>query len=266
MFIPNLFKHWTYQLFSPTKALKGKYKAFKSLLTHDQKVHVLMAELEEIYYNQVRVDFKLIEDKYNDLSRYVFAMLKDFEKMCPTCYPDLKDYFKKFDSYVKFIFASREHNTSAPFTIALSKLPLDSQTLVGSKALNLSIIKRDLKLRVPKGFVITTNAFRYFIEFNDLRKAIEERLAKLDINSTASLNVISHELVDTMMKAEIPPIIIEDILNSYDSLQNQAGRDVKLALRSSAVGEDTRSSFAGQYRTILNVSKNGLLDSFVGIK
>ncbi|MBT8351686.1 MAG: hypothetical protein KJO26_10700 [Deltaproteobacteria bacterium] len=265
MFIPNLFKHWTYQLFSPTKALKGKYKAFKSLLTHDQKVHVLMAELEEIYYNQVRVDFKLIEDKYNDLSRYVFAMLKDFEKMCPTCYPDLKDYFKKFDSYVKFIFGSREHNTSAPFTIALSKLPLDSQTLVGSKALNLSIIKRDLKLPVPKGFVITTNAFRYFIEFNDLRKAIEERLAKLDINSTASLNVISNELVDTMMKAEIPPIIIEDILNSYDSLQNQAGRDVKLALRSSAVGEDTRSSFAGQYRTILNVSKNGLLDSYKAV-
>jgi len=205
MHITNLFKHWTYQLFSPTKALKGKYEAFKSLLTHDQQVHVLMAELEEIYYNQVRMDFKVIEDKYNDLSRYVFAMLKDFEKMCPTCYPDLKDYFKRFDSYVKFIFASKESNTSAPFIITLNKIPLDGQALVGSKALNLSIIEKDLQLPIPGGFVITTNAFRYFIEFNDLRKSIDERLTKLDINSTASLNIISHELMDIMMKAQIPP-------------------------------------------------------------
>ena len=265
MHITNLFKHWTYQLFSPTKALKGKYEAFKSLLTYDQQVHVLMAELEEIYYNQVRVDFKVIEDKYNDLSRYVFAMLKDFEKMCPTCYPDLKDYFKRFDSYVKFIFASKESNASAPFTITLNKIPLDGQTLVGSKALNLSIIEKDLQLPIPGGFVITTNAFRYFIEFNDLRKSIDEKLAKLDINSTASLNIISHELVDIMMKAQIPPDMEEDILNTYDSFQKSAGKDVKLALRSSAVGEDTRSSFAGQYRTILNVSKDGILDAYKAV-
>jgi len=263
--ITNLFKHWTYQLFSPTKALKGKYEAFKSLLTHDQQVHVLMAELEEIYYNQVRVDFKVIEDKYNDLSRYVFAMLKDFEKMCPTCYPDLKDYFKRFDSYVKFIFASKESNASAPFIITLNKIPVDSQALVGSKALNLSIIEKDLQLPIPKGFVITTNAFRYFVEFNNLRKSIDEKLATLDINSTASLNMISHELVDIMIKAQIPPDMKEEILKVYDSFQKSTGRDVKLALRSSAVGEDARSSFAGQYRTILNVGKDGILDAYQAV-
>ncbi|MBW1848727.1 MAG: hypothetical protein JRJ27_16660, partial [Deltaproteobacteria bacterium] len=265
MHITNLFKHWTYQVFSPTKALRKKYEAFKSLLTHDKQVHELMAELEEIYYNQVRVDFKVIEDKYNDLSRYVFAMLKDFEKMCPSCYPDLKDYFKRFDSYIKFIFASKECNTSAPFTITLKNIPLDSQALVGSKALNLSIIERDLKLPIPEGIVITTNAFSYFIEFNDLRKSIDEKLGRLDINSTVALNIISHELVDIMMKAQIPPDMEENILNAYDSLQKSAGKDVRLALRSSAVGEDTRSSFAGQYRTILNVRKDGMLDAYKAV-
>ncbi len=265
MHIPNLFKHWTYKLFSPTKALKDKYEAFKSLLTHDQQVHVLMAELEEIYYNQRRVDFKLIENKYNDLSRYVSTMLKDFGKMCPTCYPELKDYFKKFDSYINFIFSSKECNTSAPFTMPLNKIPLDGQSLVGSKALNLSIIERELQLPIPGGMVITTNAFCYFIEYNDLRKSIDERLCRLDINSTASLNIISHEIVDIVTKAQIPPDMEEDILNAYDWLQGQAGKDVRLALRSSAVGEDTRSSFAGQYRTILNVTKDGMLDAYKAV-
>lgn len=265
MHITNLFKHWTYQIFSPTKALREKYESFKSLLTHDKQVHVLMAELEEIYYNQARVDFKVIEDKYNDLSRYVFAMLEDFAKMCPSCYPDLKDYFKRFDSYARFIFTSKECNTSAPFLITLNNISLDSQAMVGSKALNLSIIQRDLQFPIPKGIVITTNAFCYFIEFNDLRKSIDERLGRLDINSTASLNIISHELVDIMMNAQIPPDIKEDILNAYDSLQKPAGKGIRLALRSSAVGEDTRSSFAGQYRTILNVNKDGMLDAYKAV-
>ena len=241
--ITNLFKHWTYKLFSPTKALKGKYEAFKSLLTHDHQVHVLMAELEEIYYNQLRVDFKLIEEKYNDLSRYVFAMLKDFEKMCPTCYPELKAYFKKFDSYIKFIFATQVGNTSAPFTMTLHTIPLDSQTLVGSKALNLSIIEKDIQLPIPGGMVITTNAFNYFVEYNDLRKSIDERLCNLDINSTASLNIISQELLDMMTKAQIPPDMEEDIFNAYDRIQRQAGKEVRLALRSSSTTASTR--FAG---------------------
>ncbi len=234
-------------------------------MTHDRHVHKLMAELEEIYHNQVRVDFKAIEDKYNDLSRYVFAMLDDFSRMCPSCYPDLKDYFKRFDSYVRFIFAPAECNASAPFTIPLNEIPSDGHALVGGKALNLSIIERALHLPIPKGFVINTNAFCYFIEFNDLRKSIDERLTRLDINSTASLNVVSHELVDIMMKAQIPPELEEDIINAYNSFQNSAGRNIRLAMRSSAVGEDTRSSFAGQYRTILNVREGGILDAYKAV-
>ncbi len=265
MFIKNLFKHWTYRLFSPTKALSGKYEAFKSLLTHDQRVHVLMADLEEIYYNRARVDFKAIEDKYIDLSHHVLAMLKDFEIMCPTCYPDLKAYFKKFDSYVKYIFAAKEPDASAPFTIPLKSIPDGSQTLVGSKALNLSIAERYLRIPIPEGFVITTNAFHYFIEFNNLRKTIDDMLVKLDIHSTASLNKISQELVNSVMNAKIPSDMKECILYAFNSLQSRTGRAVKLALRSSAVSEDTRSSFAGQYRTILNVSDHGMLDAYKSV-
>ena len=68
MFISKLFKHWTYQVFSPGTVLRGKYEAFKSLLRNDKRAHELMAELEEIYHNNIKVDFKVIEDKYKDLS------------------------------------------------------------------------------------------------------------------------------------------------------------------------------------------------------
>jgi len=69
--LTNLFKCLTYQVFSPGTVLREKYEAFKSLLRHDKGPHELMAELEDIYYNQIKVDFKVIEDKYNELSRSV---------------------------------------------------------------------------------------------------------------------------------------------------------------------------------------------------
>ncbi|MGD9248259.1 MAG: hypothetical protein PVI60_09905, partial [Desulfobacteraceae bacterium] len=67
MRIKNLFTYWTNQAFSPGAVLKEKYAAFKSLLAYDKQAHDLMAELEEIYHEQIRVDFSVIEKKYTAL-------------------------------------------------------------------------------------------------------------------------------------------------------------------------------------------------------
>ncbi|TET85632.1 MAG: hypothetical protein E3J46_09345 [Desulfobacteraceae bacterium] len=232
---------------------------------HDKRAHELMAELEEIYHNQTKVDLKVIEDKYNALSGCVSEMLTAFSKMCPSCYPDLKDYFKRFDSYIRYIFSSTEFSSAPPFTMPLNEIPSNGQALVGGKALHLSAIEKALNLPIPRGFVITTNAFYYFVEFNALRKSIDERLTNLDINSTASLNATSHELVEFILKAQMPPDMGEKILNAFHTLQKTIGKNARLAMRSSAVGEDTKSSFAGQYRTILNVGEDDLLDAYKAV-
>lgn len=260
--LTNIFKYWTYQIFAPGTVLRERYEAFKSLLRHDKRAHELMAELEEIYHNQIKVDFQVIEDKYHKFSRHVAGMVDDLATMCPSRYLDLRDYFKKFDFYARFKLAGPEFNFSPPFTIPLREIPGEGHSLVGGKALNLAVIERDLDLPTPRGFVITTNAFYYFIEFNDLRKPIDERLSKLDISSTASLDATSQELVDLVKDARVPPDIEEAILGTFGSLQRAAGKDVRVAMRSSAVGEDTGSSFAGQYRTVLNVREHEILDAY----
>jgi pyruvate,water dikinase len=260
--LTNLFKHWTYQVFAPGTVLREKYEAFKSLLRHDKRAHELMAELEEIYYDQTKVDFKVIEEKYDRLARCVSGIVENLAIMCPSRYLDLRDYFKKFDFYIRFMLAPPEFGFSPPFTIPLKEIPPDGHTLVGGKALNLGVIEKDLQLRIPKGFVITTNAFYYFIEFNDLWKPIDERLSRLDINSTSSLDAVSNELVEIILNAQIPQDIEEAIINAFKSIQDASGKDTRLAIRSSAVGEDTGSSFAGQYRTVLNVKEDGILNAY----
>ena len=39
MLLNNLFKYWTYQIFTPGTVVRAKYEAFKSLLEVDKQAH-----------------------------------------------------------------------------------------------------------------------------------------------------------------------------------------------------------------------------------
>ena len=262
MLLKSLFKHWTYQVFSPGMVLREKYEAFKLLLENDKCAHEVMAELEEIYHNQIKVDFKFIEAKYEQFSACVLQIIDNLHKMCPTRYQSLKDYFKKFDSYVHFLLAPPAYDFAPPFTYSLAEIPSEGLKLSGGKAFNLATLGRELQMPIPAGFVITTNAFYYFIEFNNLRNLIDARLAKLDINSTASLDAVSQELMEAFIGAQIPPDIEKATLSAFRVLQKTSGLNTNVAMRSSAVGEDSQSSFAGQYSTILNVKEDAIFDAY----
>jgi pyruvate,water dikinase len=67
------------------------------------------------------------------------------------------------------------------------------------------------------------------------------------------------------MEAKMPPDMGKKILDAFLTLERTLEKNAKLAIRSSAVGEDTQSSFAGQYKTILNVDEDSLLDSYKGV-
>ncbi|MBC2716566.1 MAG: hypothetical protein HF978_14780 [Desulfobacteraceae bacterium] len=265
MHLSNLFKYWTYQVFLPGTVLREKYEAFKSLLNADKKAHELMAELEEIYHHNTKVDFKVIENKYDAFAKCVGSIIEDLGRMSPSRYLDLKDYFKKFNFYIKFMLAPPEFKFSPPFTLPLSEIPFDNAVLSGNKALNLAKAGQNLNLPVPKGFVVTTNAFYYFIEFNNLRKFIDDILVKIDIHSIASLDDAAGQLIEKIMCAQVPPDIEKSIFQTFSAMEWDKGRDIRLALRSSAVAEDSQSSFAGQYRTVLNVTKDGIINAYKAV-
>ena len=227
MLIKNLFKYWTYQVFAPGAALREKYDAFKSLLAHDKRAHELIAELEEIYYHQLRVDFSVIEGMCDDLSKSVCGIVEDLARVCPSRYSDLRDFFNKIDAYIKFILAPRKFDISPPFAIPMAEISAIDRALVGGKAHNLGAIKRDLPYPVPDGFVITTHAYHYIIESNNLSRQIDDRLAKLDIKSVASLDGVSRDLTEMVLAASIPTAVetaVSDALQAsvYKSRHRQA--------------------------------------------
>jgi pyruvate,water dikinase len=262
MLIKNLFKYWTYQVFAPGVVLREKYDAFKSLLAHDKRAHELIARLEEIYYHQLRVDFSVIEAICDELSGCVGSMVSDLAGVCPSRYSDLGEFFKKIDAYVKFILAPASVDASPPFALSLDHIQTDSRELVGGKADNLAAIKRDLHCLIPNGFVVTTHAYHRIIEANNLRQPIEDRLATLDVNSVASLDQVSQEISEMVLAAPIPPEVATEISAALQPFSPGGPAPPRFAVRSSALAEDSRTSFAGQYVTVLNVTAADILKAY----
>ena len=48
-------------------------------------------------------------------------------------------------------------------------------------------------------------------------------------------------------------------------LESKTHPHVRIAMRSSAVGEDTEASFAGQHITVLNVTKENILEAYKAV-
>ncbi len=249
-------------MFSPGTILREKYESFKALLEHDKAAHDFMAVLEDIYYTPKKCDFQAVVKTYELFSRSVSDMVEELLKMCPSSYWDLRSYFRKFDFYVRFMLAPEEFEFSPPFVIDFDEISSFNEDTVGKKALSLSLVNRKLHLPVPNGFVITTNAFHYFMEFNGLQEKINEKLADLDISDFFSLDSISAEIEHLILEALVPDDIESSILSAVQALDKNNDKNLRFALRSSAVKEDGKISFAGQYETVLNVAKNNIANEY----
>jgi pyruvate,water dikinase len=131
-------------------------------------------------------------------------------------------------------------------------LPFDSSdatlTVAGGKGANLSRLIR-AGFPVPPGFLITTAAYRAFVQANDLQAQIVA-LASGQANTSEDRSAAIRQL---FASGSIPPDLAAAIHHAYADLTQTAG-DVPLAVRSSATAEDLPgASFAGQQDTYLNV-------------
>ena len=109
-------------------------------------------------------------------------------------------------------------------------------------------------VQVPDGFATTSEAYWLFLEEAKLKDKIFKELEKLDLKEFSNLREIGANIRDTISKAEFPNAIKSSIEQGYTKLVEKYGKEISLAVRSSATAEDLpNASFAGQQETYLNV-------------
>lgn len=107
-------------------------------------------------------------------------------------------------------------------------------------------------INVPDGFAVTADAFRTFIEYNQLQLPLQTVMQQLDKQSFSNLKETGSEARQLFLKGKLPPAIAQAIVEAYHHLSGAS--QIEVAVRSSATAEDLPSaSFAGQHESYLNI-------------
>ncbi len=130
-----------------------------------------------------------------------------------------------------------------------NELTKEDIPIAGGKGANLGELTQ-AGAPVPPGFVVVSQAYFDFLDFNQLRTKIRDLLSGVDINDTQKLNTVSKDIQNLIEHGNFPDDLSQEIISSYHKL----GADSAVAVRSSATAEDLPdASFAGQQESYLNV-------------
>ncbi|MDR2550467.1 MAG: hypothetical protein LBD10_09755 [Desulfobulbus sp.] len=256
-----LFKHWSLRFWAPDRVVRHTYEAFKILLGLDGRCHELMAEFEAVYHENRYEDLARTRGRYRLFGEVVAGMVAALERMHPGRSDLLRAYCNKYDFYARLLLAPPEEFLIPPFVFNHQQ-PLDPR-LAGNKAVQLLRSKQEAQAPIPEGFTIATTTFSLLVAHNRLRPAIDLLLAGIDPEDDTSLQTASQALMTLVRQLEIPDRIKTAILDEYDRLATTIPSGPPLvAVRSSALLEDGVHSFAGQYRSVLGVRRDGLLAAY----
>ena len=127
--------------------------------------------------------------------------------------------------------------------------------IAGGKGANLGELTQ-AGIPVPPGFVVTAQAYEYFMDEAGINDSVMSILDEIDINDTKALQAASEEIKKIIVESPIPEDLVLFIREYYNELCQRVGEDdTDVAIRSSATAEDLpEASFAGQQDTFLHVS------------
>jgi pyruvate,water dikinase len=232
--------------------LRAKIQKFQSLLGENNRVLELMAEAEESFRGDFLFDMQYLRGLAGQLEKSVKGILLDLNFITENRYLSLFIIFEKISAAVNDALLDKRNVPDAPLAMPLAEVDQQMSDVVGEKMARLGEIQKRLPYRIPKGFIITSQACQRFFR----KTKIGDKIVEVE-TAIAAQNISPHEAESQLSKfilnEPLPRDIARQMKQGIASLEEEAGGKVLLAVRSSAIGEDGRLSFAGLHETLLGV-------------
>lgn len=168
----------------------------------------------------------------------------------------------------KYCLQNEDNTKMQEHIIWFETLGLNDIDRVGGKNASLGEMIQHLAkagIQVPNGFATTAHAYQMFLEQSGLNKKIQQALATLNVDDIAALTKTGAQIRQWIIDTPLLPEFETAITEAFKKLESTSGKDVAVAVRSSATAEDLPdASFAGQQETFLNV--HGLDNVLLAIK
>ncbi|MFC1884109.1 PEP/pyruvate-binding domain-containing protein [Thermodesulfobacteriota bacterium] len=244
-------------------AFRERYHRFKLLLKANSTALEIMAEMEEALRGYQPFGMTFVRSRATSASINVWQIVENINDLSPGKYGELYEKFKEIQIAINPFIERKKQLKSGPLVISLGDIHKGMADIVGGKIANLGEIKNRIRLEVPNGFVVTSRGYQRFIEHNDLQNEIDRMIQSADISNLDHLYTLSSGIQQLIIRSSLPEDLESSIQENYRMLEESDGGGVKIAMRSSALGEDfMETSFAGQYRTMLNVSRENIYQAY----
>jgi pyruvate, water dikinase len=244
-------------------AFSHRYHNFKLLLTANNKALEIMSDLEKALDGNQTFGMSFVRSNCTAILVNVFRIIKHLEELAPGKYSLLFDRLKIIQDKIDSALSQKRTLTGERLVLPLQEVDKTMADQVGSKMGNVAEIKNEIGLPVPSGFVITSLAYERFMTHNDLQAEIDRRIQATNAEDMNALYELSAGIQQLIIRSEAPEDLHKEILEAYHRVELETQPGARVSLRSSALGEDAAgTSFAGQFRSVLNVSAENIIQAY----
>jgi len=242
---------------------KARYHNFKLLLNANSRSLEVMAEMEEALKGTWPFGMTHIQSLCTRVSADVWQIIKNLNELASGKYEKLYDRFREIQKNINLLAYPKNTHKEGPLVLPLKEVDKNLADQVGGKIANLGELRNRICLTVPNGFVITVQAYQQFMEYNDLQTEIDRRIQAASAEHLDQLYSLSADVQQLIIRSPLREDLEKAISEQYRLLEEKDGKGVRVAMRSSALGEDlVGTSFAGQYRSELNVSSENIFHAY----
>ena len=245
-----------------------KYSCFKMLLDSNAEFLNVITDIEEKLRGQQVFGMSYVRSRSAKAVFHALRMIKNIDDLSGHRYFPLFDILEKINLKIKEILGRKKEISISELILPYSAINAEMMDWVGGKNANLGEIHSRIGLPIPSGFAITTRAFESFLLNSALFDKISEKKMKIDPDNPEIIKTISDDIRQLIISADVPAVIEEAILLAYAKLAEDTSygkipdSSLRISMRSSAVGEDSELSFAGQYLSVLNVPQEHIIRTY----
>ncbi len=248
-------------LADPEGPAAERYAHYDDFLNHNHRALRILSELELLDRGAGLATLSSIQRRTAKLLEEVRGLVSSLSGLAVNRYQELLQVFDRVAQDLAPLMAHRRAVMEGPLTLPFPDLGPQHLLLAGAKSVNLARVRNELGLPAPDGFVVTTAAFDLFLRENRLFDSIDAMLGEFDPDAAQSWEACLR-IQEGIREAPLPRDLADALDREYMSLSSRHGGMPQVAMRSSAVGEDTEASFAGQYTSVLDLERERIAAAY----
>ncbi len=238
------------------------FARFQDILKLNNQILELMADINDKSGGAYVFDRQYILSTCERMTDLVHTLIDNFNILVQESYREIAEPFERISRDIQMELEGRVNVSHMPLTIPYRDITVASAEVVGGKNANLAELKNRLAMPIPDGFAITVAAFQRFLDANGLTQKIPAILAQWTSGGIPTAEA-SRQIKSMILAGEVPSDIRQAVRSALSEAQKgpEALRP-SWSIRSSALGEDSEHSFAGQFATLLNISPDHLMEAY----